>query len=87
MDLEAICRTVADEDQVMTRGSTALLAALLLLLVGSVAFMVAAWSSTESVGLPGYIWGALIVGVFFSLLVGAGLMGLVFYSARNGYDR
>jgi hypothetical protein len=71
----------------MTRGSIALLAALAFLLVASVVFMVALWTSTESVSLPGYIWGALIVGVFFSLLVGTGLMGLVFYSARNGYDR
>lgn len=80
-------KTLVGEDQVMTRGSIALLAALALLLVMSVAFMVAGWSSAGSVSLPGYIWGALIVGVFFSLLVGGGLMALVFYSARNGYDR
>jgi len=24
--------------------------------------------------------------VFFSLLIGGGLMGLVFYSSRHGYD-
>ena len=71
----------------MTRGSIVLLAALAILLAGAVTFMVSVWSSTESVSIPGYIWGALIVGVFFSLLVGTGLMGLVFYSARNGYDR
>jgi hypothetical protein len=31
-------------------------------------------------------WIALGLGTFFSLLVGGGLMALVFYSARKGYD-
>ncbi len=31
-------------------------------------------------------WIALGLGTFFSLAVGGGLMALVFYSARKGYD-
>ncbi|MEZ5996297.1 MAG: hypothetical protein R3C25_11150 [Hyphomonadaceae bacterium] len=31
-------------------------------------------------------WIAMGVGAFFSLAVGGGLMALVFYSARMGYD-
>ena len=31
-------------------------------------------------------WIALALGAFFSLLIGGGLMVLVFYSARKGYD-
>ena len=31
-------------------------------------------------------WIALTLGTVFSLAVGAGLMTLVFYSARKGYD-
>jgi len=31
-------------------------------------------------------WIALGLGTFFSLVVGGGLMALVFYSARKGYD-
>lgn len=31
-------------------------------------------------------WIALGIGTFFSLAVGGGLMALVFYSARKGYD-
>jgi hypothetical protein len=43
------------------------------------------WTSTEtSVPASGYI--ALVFGVVFSLIVGAGLMALVFYSSRKGYD-
>ncbi len=31
-------------------------------------------------------WIALGLGTFFSLVIGGGLMALVFYSARKGYD-
>lgn len=31
-------------------------------------------------------WIALTLGTFLSLAVGGGLMALVFYSARKGYD-
>lgn len=31
-------------------------------------------------------WVALFLGTFVSLAVGGGLMALVFYSARKGYD-
>ena len=33
-----------------------------------------------------HLWIALGLGTVFSLLVGGGLMALVFYSARHGYD-
>jgi len=33
-----------------------------------------------------YGWLAIAGGVLFSLLVGGGLMALVFYSNRHGYD-
>ena len=36
--------------------------------------------------MPGWMYAAMAGGVVFSLLVGGGLMGLVFYSARAGYD-
>jgi flagellar basal body-associated protein FliL len=43
------------------------------------------WTSTDTkVPEAGYV--ALVFGVVFSLLVGAGLMALVFYSSRKGYD-
>ena len=35
-------------------------------------------------GAHGY--AAMILGIVFSLLVGCGLMGLLFYSSRHGYD-
>jgi hypothetical protein len=36
--------------------------------------------------LAGAIWFAIVGGVGFSLLVGGGLMALIFYSNRHGYD-
>ena len=43
------------------------------------------WTSTDTkVPEAGYV--ALVFGVMFSLIVGAGLMALVFYSSRKGYD-
>lgn len=43
------------------------------------------WTSTDTkVPEAGYV--ALVLGVVFSLVVGAGLMALVFYSSRKGYD-
>lgn len=43
------------------------------------------WTGTDtSVPASGYV--ALVLGVVFSLVVGAGLMAVLFYSSRNGYD-
>ena len=47
--------------------------------------MVLMWTRTE-VTMSGHGWAALVLGVIFSCLVGFGLMGLVFWSSRRGYD-
>jgi hypothetical protein len=51
----------------------------------------AAWLAIDAVSLPGpsmpatgYV--AMALGVVFSLVVGIGLMALLFYSSRHGYD-
>jgi len=63
------------------------------LVIGALCAMLAAacvlgylgWTSTDtSVPASGYV--ALVLGVVFSLVVGVGLMALVFYSSRKGYD-
>ena len=43
------------------------------------------WAMT-AVDLPPWGWLAIIGGTGFSLLVGFGLMALMYYSQRNGYD-
>ncbi|MGB8577035.1 MAG: hypothetical protein WCD56_10775 [Pseudolabrys sp.] len=59
---------------------------LLALLALSVWFAAAAWWHLAGDAIPFYGYVAIAGGVLFSLLVGGGLMGLVFYSSRHGYD-
>jgi hypothetical protein len=43
------------------------------------------WTSM-STAMPAAGWAALIGGVVISILLGAGLMALMFYSNRHGWD-
>ncbi|HEX3441927.1 MAG TPA: hypothetical protein VHT93_16425 [Pseudolabrys sp.] len=56
------------------------------LLVASFWFAGTAWVHLGGDPIPLYGWFAIAGGVLFSLLVGGGLMALVFYSNRHGYD-
>jgi hypothetical protein len=60
--------------------------ALMALLGASLWYAYGLWVAIGSVDLPPWIYGAMAGGVAFSLLVGCGLMALVFYSSRYGYD-
>ncbi len=60
--------------------------ALMALLAASVFYAYGIWTALGAADLPGWIYAAMFGGVLFSLLVGGGLMGLVFYSSRAGYD-
>lgn len=52
----------------------------------SIWFAVYGWNLTEGqVSTNGMI--ALILGIVFSMLLGGGLMALVFWSNKKGYDR
>lgn len=44
------------------------------------------WSMLPGAELSGHGWLALILGTVLSLAVGIGLMTLLFYSHRHGYD-
>ena len=57
----------------------------LAILALAVMFMVSVWTRTHA-EMSVHGWIALTLGVFFSLIVGCGLMMLVFYSSRRGYD-
>jgi hypothetical protein len=59
--------------------------ALLGLLALALSYMVSAWRESHAhMSIHG--WIALGLGVFFSVLIGCGLMALMFYSSRRGYD-
>ena len=56
------------------------------LLAAAVWFAGSSWVHLAGAIIPIYGWIAIAGGVAFSLLVGGGLMALVFYSSRHGYD-
>lgn len=62
-----------------------LLVVLLALLALAVTFMVTTWQESQA-RMSVHGWIALGLGVFFSVLIGCGLMALMFYSSRRGYD-
>ena len=64
----------------------ALMAVLIAFLAASVWFAIYAWNHIEGPSTPPEGYLALTLGAFFSLVVGIGLMALMFYSARHGYD-
>ncbi len=59
---------------------------LILILAGSLWFAGMAWTSLGGEPMPIEGYYAMGGGIVFSLLVGCGLMALVFYSSRHGYD-
>ena len=63
-----------------------LVIALFALLALSVWFAAYAWTHLGGDPVPTYGYVAIAGGVVFSLAVGGGLMALVFYSSRHGYD-
>lgn len=44
------------------------------------------WFSLEGVEISTHGWIAMTAGIVLSLIIGGGLMALVFFSARRGYD-
>jgi hypothetical protein len=56
------------------------------LLALAIWFAVSAWVHLGGDTIPLYGYVAIACGIFFSLLLGGGLMALVFYSSRHGYD-
>jgi hypothetical protein len=64
----------------------ALILPLFVLLAASVWFAYGLWAADEGPPMPATGYVAMSLGILFSLLVGCGLMALVFYSSRRGYD-
>ncbi|MHC2337663.1 hypothetical protein [Bradyrhizobium sp. USDA 4454] len=72
--------------QLIGRGQLAILAVLIGLLVLAVILAVAGWNSAGSAAMTRAGWLAMGFGIFFSLAIGCGLMALMFFSSRSGYD-
>ncbi len=64
----------------------ALIVSLLALLAYAIWYAARSWTALEGPDMPAELYVAMGLGIFFSILVGCGLMVLVFYSSRHGYD-
>jgi len=69
-----------------TLGAIALIVPLLALLVAALWFAAQAWISVSGPPMPAAGYIAMALGVVFSVVLGGGLMALLFYSNRHGYD-
>jgi hypothetical protein len=67
-------------------GSWTLLIVLVALLAGTFVVVYVGWSLAKGTDVPPSGYVAMALGVLASLGVGFGLMALIFYSSRKGYD-
>ena len=67
-------------------GSWAILIVLALLLAATCVIIYFGWTLASGTDVPASGYVAMVFGVLVSLGVGFGLMALIFYSSRKGYD-
>ena len=66
-------------------GRWLVIASLLALLALTVWIVVQQWSLVNA-DVPAWAWASMAVGALLAIAVGGGLMALIFYSNRAGYD-
>jgi hypothetical protein len=67
-------------------GQIVLLVVLAALLILTGVWAISVWNASSGVEMGKHGWIALGLGTFFSLIIGCGLMALMFFSSRSGYD-
>jgi hypothetical protein len=67
-------------------GQIAIIAALVALLILTGIWATMVWNASGDVVMDKHGWIALGLGTFFSLVIGCGLMALMFFSSRSGHD-
>jgi hypothetical protein len=70
----------------MGKGRIAILVVLTAILIVTGVWMIAVFNETSGAAMSIHGWIALGLGTFFSLVIGCGLMILMFISSRRGYD-
>ncbi len=66
--------------------TVAVIVPLLALLAAALWYAANAWVSLSGPPMPASGYLAMVLGIVFSLIIGCGLMALLFYSSRHGYD-
>jgi hypothetical protein len=56
-------------------------------LIAAIAYAIHAWDAMSGVGISTAGWVFMTMGVVFTILVGGGLMALLFYSSRKNFDQ
>jgi flagellar basal body-associated protein FliL len=67
-------------------GSWIILIVLVSLLVATAIVVYFGWTLAKGTDVPTSGYAAMVFGVIISLAIGFGLMALLFYSSRKGYD-
>ncbi len=67
-------------------GIIVLVVALIVILAAALWYAASAWLTISGPPMPATGYVAMTLGIVFSLIVGCGLMALLFYSSRHGYD-
>lgn len=67
-------------------GTGILIVALLGILAAAMWYAASAWLNLNGPPMPAIGYVAMGLGIFVSLVIGCGLMALLFYSSRHGYD-
>jgi hypothetical protein len=57
-----------------------------IVVVGVLAVVASLWAAVGDTQISAGGWAAMVLGVLVALAVGIGLMALVFFSSRHGYD-
>ena len=71
----------------MNKIGLALLVGMTALLIYALVYAWQIWTRLSNVEMGVHGWAAMILGVVLSVALGGGLMFLIFYSNRKGYDR
>ncbi len=70
----------------LSTGQIILLVVLGAILILTGVWAISVWGASSGVEMGKHGWIALGLGTFFSLLIGCGLMALMFFSSRSGHD-
>ncbi|WP_377831241.1 hypothetical protein ACFKHW_38895 (plasmid) [Bradyrhizobium lupini] len=82
----SIWREIALNARTIGIGGYVLLGIMFALLAAATLPAYFGWSSAGETGVPPSGYLAMALGILFSSIIGAGLMTLLFYSSRSGYD-
>jgi hypothetical protein len=86
LNSKSLWRELAADARKISIGGYILVASLLALLAAVIEVANIGWSAGAGTDVPSFGYAAMAAGILFSLVFGIGLMVLLFYSSRAGYD-